>query len=108
MFTNLKTKVKLLAALALAFSLNANAWTIGTNNLLDLRNLSGTSQYNISDDGKSAAVSLGFNFDFYGVTYNSGTISTNGCFRFQPIIAMITHPILCQIQPILSIHFGLI
>lgn len=83
MFTNLKTKVKLLAALALAFSLNANAWTIGTNNLLDLRNLSGTSQYNISDDGKSAAVSLGFNFDFYGVTYNSGTISTNGCFSFS-------------------------
>jgi len=61
----------------------ANEWTIGANNLLDLTNVSGTTQYNISDDGKSAAVSLGFDFDFYGVTYTSGTISTNGCFSFS-------------------------
>jgi len=68
--------------LLLSFNLNANDWTTGTSSILDLREYTGTTQHNISDDGRSNLVDIGFDFDFYNETYTGGYISTNGCFSF--------------------------
>ena len=60
----------------------ASDFVVGTSSIIDLRNESGTSQWNISDDGRSSAINLGFTFEFYGNSYNQGYMSTNGCFSF--------------------------
>ena len=60
----------------------ASDFVVGTASIIDLRNESGTSQWNISDDGRSSAISLGFTFEFYGNDYTQGYMSTNGCFSF--------------------------
>ena len=70
------------SALLLSFNLSANEWTTGTQSILDLRDYTGTSQHNISDDGRSGLVDIGFDFDFYTTTYTGGYVSTNGCFSF--------------------------
>ena len=83
MLKNLKTKLSLfISTLLLAFNISSNEWTTGTNSILDLRNYTGTTQYNLGDDSRSGAVDIGFDFDFYNQTYTQGYISTNGCFSF--------------------------
>lgn len=83
MLENLKTKLSLfIGSLLLSFNLSANEWTTGTNSILDLRNYTETTQYNLGDDSRSGAVGIGFDFDFYNQTYTQGYISTNGCFSF--------------------------
>ncbi len=83
MLKNLKTKLSLfVGTLLLSFNLSANDWTIGTNSILDLRNQTGTTQYNLGDDSRSGSVDIGFDFEFFDQTYNAGYISTNGCFSF--------------------------
>ena len=83
MLENLKTKLSLfIGSLLLSFNLSANEWTTGTNSILDLRNYTETTQYNLGDASRSGAVGIGFDFDFYNQTYTQGYISTNGCFSF--------------------------
>jgi len=60
----------------------ASDFVVGTASIIDLRNESGTSQWNVSDDGRSSAINLGFTFDFYGNSYTQGYMATNGCFSF--------------------------
>ena len=60
----------------------ATDFVIGTTSIIDLRNESGTSQWNISDDSRSGAINLGFTFEFYGNDYTQGYMSTNGCWSF--------------------------
>jgi len=61
---------------------SATDFTIGSASILDLREQSGTSQWNISDDGRSGAINLGFTFGFYGNEYTQGYMATNGCWSF--------------------------
>ncbi len=83
MLENLITRVSLfVGTLLLSFNLSATDWTTGTASILDLRNQTGTTQYNISDDGRSGLVDIGFDFEFFDQTYDKGYISTNGCFSF--------------------------
>ena len=60
----------------------ASEFTIGSSSIVDLRNESGTSQWNIGDDSRSGAINLGFTFNFFGNNYTQGYISTNGCWSF--------------------------
>ena len=49
-----------------------------------LRNISGTGNFiSLDDDEVSGAVSLGFNFSFYGTTYSQAYISSNGFLTFN-------------------------
>ena len=38
--------------------------------------------YEIADDGISPAIDFSFNFNFYGNTFDSARIATNGCLHF--------------------------
>ncbi len=83
----MKCLTKLCASLSLLLGGLASAtdFTIGSASILDLRNQSGTSQWNISDDGRSGAINLGFTFGFYGNEYTQGYMSTNGCWSFTTV-----------------------
>lgn len=50
--------------------------------LIDLRNESSITNLNSADDQTSAVFSIGFNFSFYGETFNSARMATNGCLHF--------------------------
>ena len=63
------TKLFVSLSLLLGGLASATDFTGGSASILDLRNQSGTSQWNISDDGRSGAINLGFTFGFYGNEY---------------------------------------
>tara|TARA_R110002012_G_scaffold321469_1_gene549348 strand:- start:767 stop:3112 length:2346 start_codon:yes stop_codon:yes gene_type:complete len=76
------TKLCVSLSLLLGGLAGATDFTVGTSSVLDLRNQSGTSQWSISDDGRSGAINLGFTFGFYGNEYTQGYMATNGCWSF--------------------------
>ena len=45
-------------------------------------NFNGELAYEVSDDGISPAISLPFNFTFYGSTFTKARMATNGCLHF--------------------------
>ena len=45
-------------------------------------NFNGELAYEVSDDGISPAISLPFNFTFYGSTFSKARMATNGCLHF--------------------------
>jgi len=51
-------------------------------NLFDLTNQTGTTNLNSGDDQLSAAFNLDNSFTFYGNTYDSARMATNGCLHF--------------------------
>ena len=57
-------------------------FTTGTLDIINLPNHSGTTNWNLSDDGISNTINLDFSFDFYGETFTSGKGATNGCWTF--------------------------
>ena len=92
---------KLLLLLGLLFTTNAIADNNGTctNNsncynsgvyiyedgqdLIDLYNMSGTTNLNSSDDSWSSQVSLGMEWDRWGQTFGHARMSTNGCVNLR-------------------------
>ena len=50
--------------------------------LVDLRNESSVTNLSSGDDQTSAMFPIGFNFSFYGETFNSARMATNGCLHF--------------------------
>ena len=50
--------------------------------LIDLRNESSVTNLSSGDDQTSAMFPIGFNFSFYGETFNSARMATNGCLHF--------------------------
>ena len=51
----------------------------------NLRNISASGTFlSLGDDEVSGAISLGFNFDFYGNTYSQVYVSSNGFLTFNP------------------------
>ena len=50
--------------------------------LVDLRNESSVTNLSSRDDQTSAMFPIGFNFSFYGETFNSARMATNGCLHF--------------------------
>ena len=51
----------------------------------NLRNISASGTFlSLGDDQVSGAISLGFNFDFYGNTYSQVYVSSNGFLTFNP------------------------
>ena len=50
--------------------------------LIDLRNESSVTNLSSGDDRTSAMFPIGFNFSFYGETFNSARMATNGCLHF--------------------------
>ena len=50
--------------------------------LIDLTNQSGTTNLNSGDDQLSSAFNLDFTFDFYGESFTSARMATNGCLHF--------------------------
>ena len=50
--------------------------------LIDLYNMSGTTNLNASDDAWSGQVNLGFTFDRWGYNWSKARMSTNGCVNF--------------------------
>ena len=50
--------------------------------LVDLRNESSVTNLSSGDDQTSAMFSIGFDFSFYGETFNSARMATNGCLHF--------------------------
>ena len=87
---------RLLAAaclLLLSFAFASSAWSTpapgpdgggysSTAITNDLRNINGTT-VSLSDDQVSGAISIPFTFDFYGKSYNSLHISSNGFIQFD-------------------------
>ena len=69
-------------SLLLAWPSFASDFTVGSSSIIDLRNESGTSQWDIGDDSRSGAINLGFTFNFFGNNYTQGYMSTNGCWSF--------------------------
>ncbi len=51
-------------------------------NLFDLTGESGTTNLNSGDDSLSSAFNLDFTFDFYGESFTSARMATNGCLHF--------------------------
>ena len=81
--------LELLAALAvgitlLVVSLKVTASYIyeDNQNLFDLTNQTGTTNLNSGDDQLSAAFNLNDSFTFYGTSYDSARMATNGCLHF--------------------------
>jgi len=62
--------------------LSGTEWTTGTEDIINLPNVSGTTNWQLGDDAVSGTINLGFNFDFYGETFTSGKGATNGCWTF--------------------------
>ena len=54
----------------------------GNQSLIDLTNQSGTTNLNSGDDQLSSAFNLDFTFDFYGESFTSARMATNGCLHF--------------------------
>ena len=54
----------------------------GSQDLIDLYYMSGTTALNSSDDSWSAQVNLGFTFDRWGKNWDKARMSTNGCVNF--------------------------
>jgi len=54
----------------------------GSQPLIDLYNMSGTTNLNSSDDAWSGQVNLGFTFDRWGYSWSKARMSTNGCVNF--------------------------
>ena len=54
----------------------------GGQNLIDLYNMSGTTNLNSNDDSWSGQVNLGFTFDRWGYSWDKAKMSTNGCVNF--------------------------
>ena len=54
----------------------------GSQDLIDLYNMTGTTNLNASDDGESSQVYLGFTFDRWGYNWTQAKMSTNGCLGF--------------------------
>ncbi len=50
--------------------------------LIDLTNQTGTTNLNAGDDQLSSAFNLDFTFDFYGESFTSARMATNGCLHF--------------------------
>ena len=50
--------------------------------LIDLYNMSGTTNLNSGDDQWSGSVNLGFTFDRWGYSWDKARMSTNGCLGF--------------------------
>ena len=50
--------------------------------LIDLRNESSVTNLSSGDDQTSAMFPIGFDFTFYGETFNSARMATNGCLHF--------------------------
>ena len=55
----------------------------GGQNLIDLYNMSGTTNLNSNDDSMSNKVNLGFTFDRWGYNWTEARMSTNGCVNFS-------------------------
>ena len=54
----------------------------GSQDLIDLYDMSGTTNLNSSDDAWSGTVNLSTNFDRWGHSWGSARMSTNGCLGF--------------------------
>ena len=87
--SDLRQVLELLAALTvgitlLVVSLKVTASYIYENNqnLFDLTNQTGTTNLNSGDDQLSAAFNLDNSFTFYGTSYDSARMATNGCLHF--------------------------
>jgi len=80
----MKCLTKLYVSLSLLFSIAVGAadFTVGSGSIIDLRTQEGASQWDVSDDGLSEAIDLGFTFEFYGNEYTQGHMATNGCWSF--------------------------
>ena len=87
--SDLRQVLELLATLTvgitlLVVSLKVTASYIyeDNQNLFDLTNQTGTTNLNSGDDQLSAAFNLDNSFTFYGNTYDSARMATNGCLHF--------------------------
>ena len=60
---------------------NTPTFTVGSDPLLNIQN-TGTA-LNLNDDQMSGMKPLGFDFEFYGSTFDDVNISMNGFFTFQ-------------------------
>jgi len=87
--SDLRQVLELLAALTVGItllfvSLKVTASYIyeDNQNLFDLTNQTGTTNLNAGDDQLSAAFNLDNSFTFYGNTYDSARMATNGCLHF--------------------------
>ena len=87
--SDLRQVLELLAALTvgitlLVVSLKVTASYIyeSNQNLFDLTNQTGTTNLNSGDDQLSAAFNLDNSFTFYGTSYDSARMATNGCLHF--------------------------
>ena len=71
-------------AVACLLSLNVFSQYIyeGNQSLVDLTNESDTTNLNSGDDQLSSAFNLDFTFDFYGESFTSARMATNGCLHF--------------------------
>ena len=71
-------------AVACLLSLNVFGQYIyeGNQSLVDLTNESNTTSLNSGDDQLSSAFNLDFTFDFYGESFTSARMATNGCLHF--------------------------
>ena len=75
-------------AVACLFSLDALGQYIyeGSQDLYQLQknagNFEGELAYEVGDDQLSTTINIPFNFTFYGQTFNSARMATNGCVHF--------------------------
>ena len=75
--------LRLIFLLLFSYSVNASdpTFTVGTDPIIDITN-TGTA-LNLGDDQMSDMKPLGFDFEFYGSTFDQVNISMNGFFTFQ-------------------------
>ena len=73
---------KIICCLLLTSNLSAQYIYEGNQSLIDLTNESGTTNLNVGDDQLSSAFNLDFTFDFYGESFTSARMATNGCLHF--------------------------
>lgn len=73
---------KIICCLLLTSNLSAQYIYEGNQSLVDLTNESGTTNLNVGDDQLSSAFNLDFTFDFYGESFTSARMATNGCLHF--------------------------
>jgi hypothetical protein len=81
---NMRNLIRTLSLLLLTAGtyLSGTEWTTGTADIINLPNVSGTTNWQLGDDAVSGTINLDFSFDFYGETFTSGTGATNGCWTF--------------------------
>ncbi|WP_298323726.1 M36 family metallopeptidase [uncultured Dokdonia sp.] len=60
-----------------------NGYTISQSGVFSPEDISGGTALNLSDDQTSDPVSLGFDFNFFGDTYSTARISSNGFLTFE-------------------------